>query len=84
MTNAPTTELRSLLDRFVGGEDASLEAANRLEILLEEAFPDDDLVQDRVGDLAQYRPGGGEFLFDEREMRSRLSHLQGYLASRGQ
>ncbi|MHA6722889.1 hypothetical protein [Sphingomonas sp. RS2018] len=63
----PTTELRRLLDRFVSGEDASLKAANRLEVLLEEAFPDDDVVQDRVGDLAQYRPGGGEFLFDEKE-----------------
>jgi hypothetical protein len=83
MTDITKPELALLLDRFVTGEDVSLAAANRLEVLLSDAFPDDDLVQDRVDDLAQYRPGGGDFLFDEKEMRSRLSRLRDYLAKPG-
>lgn len=79
MTKTTSPELASLLDRFVTGEDVSLAAANRIEVLLSDGFPDDELVQDRAGDLAQYRPGGGDFLFDEEEMRSRLSRLRDYL-----
>lgn len=80
MTRTTTPELASLLDRFLTGEDVSMAAANRLEVLLSDAFPDDELVQGRVGDLAQYRPGGGDFLFDEKEMCARLSRLRDYLA----
>lgn len=73
-------DLATRLNRFVDGRDTSIAAANQLEVLLAEAFPDDGVVQDRVGDLAQYRPGGGEFLFDETEMRTRLGRLRDYLA----
>ncbi|NIJ67444.1 hypothetical protein FHR20_004428 [Sphingomonas leidyi] len=80
MNDGITYDLMLLLDRFVSGRDTSLAAASRLEVLLAEAYPDDEVVQDRAGDLAQYRPGGGEFLFDETEMRSRLGRLRDYLA----
>ena len=80
MNDGITYDLMLLLDRFVSGRDTSLAAASRLEVLLAEAYPDDEVVQDRAGDLAQYRPGGGEFLFDEPEMRSRLGRLRDYLA----
>ena len=83
MTAHDVSELASLLDSFVDGTDTSLLAANRLEVVLAEAFPDDDVVQDRVGDLALYRPGGGEFLLDEVAMRSRLGRLRDYLTSQG-
>jgi len=79
MTDTTMHQLALMLDRFVSGEDISLIAANQLEVLLSDGFPDDELVQDRVGDLAQYRPGGGDFLIDEREMRSRLGRLRDYL-----
>lgn len=36
-------------------------------------------VNDRVDDIAQYRPGGGEFLLDADEMRARLGRLRSYL-----
>ncbi|MBB6412352.1 hypothetical protein [Mesorhizobium sangaii] len=42
--------------RFVSGEDTSLAAANSLEVLLNEAYPDDELVQSTVVELAGYRP----------------------------
>jgi hypothetical protein len=52
---------------------------NRLEVPLDERFLLNDVAQGRVGDLARYRPGGGEFLLDEAEMRSRLDRLRDYL-----
>ena len=75
-------DLTTELDRFVTGEDTSLAAANRLEVLLDETYPDDEVVQDRVVDLALYRPGGGEYLIDTVEMRKRLARLRDYLAAK--
>lgn len=80
MQDEATIELDSLLSRFVDGDDTSLTAANRLEVLLSEMYPADDVVADRVGDLAQYRPGGGDYLLDATEMQSRLARLRTYLA----
>jgi hypothetical protein len=73
-------ELNTLLNRFVDGDDTSLSAANRLEVLLSEMYSGDDVVEERIGDLAQYRPGGGDYLFDAKEMRGRLDRLRKYLA----
>ncbi|HTN14092.1 MAG TPA: hypothetical protein VL094_04740 [Sphingomonadaceae bacterium] len=81
MQDAATLELETLLDRFAEGIDTSLAAANRLEVLLSDMYPDDDVVADRVGDLAQYRPGGGDYLLDTEEMQSRLARLSTYIAS---
>ncbi|AMS43378.1 hypothetical protein [Aminobacter aminovorans] len=72
-------ELEALLGRFVNGDDTRLATANRLEVLLSDLFPGDEVVNERVGDLAQYRPGGGEFLLDAEEMRTRLDRLRRYL-----
>lgn len=79
MNDAIPQDLSTLLERFISRSDTTLAAANRIEVLLEDAFPNDDVVRDRVVDLALYRPGGGEFLFDETEMRSRLGRLLDYL-----
>ncbi|TPK55923.1 hypothetical protein FJ546_28395 [Mesorhizobium sp. B2-4-19] len=75
-------DLSLLLTRFVSGEDTSLAAANSLESLLDAAYPDDELVQDVVIDLASYRPGGGPFLFDTLEIQRRLHRLRDYLSRR--
>jgi hypothetical protein len=74
-----SNDLTALLDLFVSGDDNSIDEANRLEVLLDEAYPDDEIVQSRVADLALYRPGGGEFLIDTSEMRARLTRLRDYL-----
>lgn len=50
-------ELETLINRFVDGDDTSLAAANRLEVLLSDLFPGGEVVNERVGNLAQYRPG---------------------------
>ena len=80
MQDAATIELETLLNRFVEGDDTSLAAANRLEVLLSDMYPANEVVADRVGDLAQYRPGGGDYLLDAAEMQSRLARLRTYLA----
>lgn len=75
-------DLSLLLNRFVSGEDTGLAAANSLEVLLDDAYPDDELVQSAVMDLAMYRPGGGPFLFDTPEIQRRLHRLRDYLSRR--
>jgi len=68
-----------LLDEFVTGRDTALHASGRLEVLLDDTFPEDDTVQEIVEVLARYRPGGGEFLFDTSEVQDRLARLKIYL-----
>ncbi len=75
-------DLTLALTRFVDGEDTSLAAANRLEVLLDETYPDDEIVQSAVVDLAAYRPGGGEFLFDTPDIQRRLLRLRDHLSHR--
>ncbi len=60
------------LDRFLSGEDSGILAANRLESLLDAEFPNDALVQEVIDALAQYRPGGGDLLFDIEDIRHRI------------
>ena len=69
---AITPEIGYLIHRFVSAADTSIEAANEIEVLLDDSFPDDDHVRQTVEMLAMYRPGGGEFLFDTAAMRQRL------------
>lgn len=49
--DATTFELDTLLNRFVDGDDTV--AANRLGVLLSDLFPGDEVVNERVGDLAR-------------------------------
>jgi len=49
-------------------EERSLAAAQRLEVMLDEAYPNDPLVQECVEVLARYRAGGGEMLFDQGQL----------------
>ena len=75
-------KLTLALTSFIDGEDTSLAAANSLEVLLGGAYPDDEIVQSAVVDLAMYRPGGGEFLFDTLEIQHRLVRLRDHLSHR--
>jgi hypothetical protein len=68
-------ELCQLIERFCNGEDISVKAANTIEVALDDEFPDDERAQDVVLSLASYRPGGGEFLYDEVEIRRQLTLL---------
>lgn len=74
-------EILSIIDAFVSGTDTSMEAANRLEVLLDDAFPDDDYLQETVEILACYRPEGGHGVIGPDLVRDRLAgvaqHLMG-------
>ncbi len=70
------TELIELIDKFVSREDVSLEAANYIECAIDQSFPDDDYVQDIVGVLASYVPGGGEYLYNEEQVIGELIKLK--------
>jgi hypothetical protein len=63
-----TIQLRSLLEVFVSGTDRSVKFANEIEGQIALEFPEDHPVQELAEELAQYRPGGGDFLISESEM----------------
>lgn len=53
--------IRSLLSSFIDGDDRSLEIAGKIEVALDNAFPDNEEIQDYMSCFASYRPGGGEY-----------------------
>ena len=65
-------ELTERIQRFIDGVDVSVEAARLIEVGLDDAFPDNDWISDKVLMLASYRPGGGESLYDENQVRAEL------------
>lgn len=71
----------SLIEGFIAGRDTTLAAANRIEVLLDQAFPDDDFIQEIVVALACYRPGGDDYTLDETAIRTLLLRTQRYLPS---
>lgn len=58
-------QLKQALRDFIDGTDRSLASAGRLEVALDKLFPEDEEMADVVLALASYRPGGGEYLYDE-------------------
>lgn len=61
-------KLVEMLNKFISKEDCSLEIAGEIEVVLDELFPDDDEIQNFITCFASYRPGGGEYLYDENRM----------------
>ncbi|MEA2604012.1 MAG: hypothetical protein QOF89_5004 [Acidobacteriota bacterium] len=57
-------EIQELLETFTSGRDRSLGLAGRLEVALDDVFPEDERFEDLVLALASYRPGGGDYLYD--------------------
>lgn len=74
--------INSMLEAFIAGDDRSLSAAGRIEVALDDAFPDDDEVQDYVTMFASYRPEGGDYLYDAEQMVTKCRALLGLLRSR--
>jgi hypothetical protein len=68
-------ELTERIKRFVDGTDVSVESAGLIEAGLDDAFPDNDWIADKVLMLASYRPGGGESLVDEHQVRAELEKV---------
>ena len=65
-------ELTERIQRFIDGADVSLESVGLIEVALDDAFPNNDWIADKVLMLASYRPGGGHLLYDEEQVRSEL------------
>jgi len=70
------TVLLGLIQQFVSNEDHSIALVNDIEVELDDAFPDDEFMQDTVLMLASYRPGGGEFLYDEVIVKEKLNQVR--------
>jgi hypothetical protein len=69
-----------MLERFASGADRSMNLAGRLEVALDEAFPEDETVQELVLALASYGPGGRVFfLRDAAEVAPMCQHMLTYL-----
>jgi hypothetical protein len=68
-------ELTERIQRFIDGSDVSQACAGLIEVGLDDAFPDNDRIAETVLMLASYRPGGGESLVGEPEMRAELAKI---------
>jgi len=63
------------IERFIDGTDVSVESAHAIEVGLDDAFPDNDWISERVLMLASYRPGGGDHLYDAAHVRAELAKV---------
>ena len=75
MDNNEIKNLVNKLEYFVSGKDRTLMVAGEIEVLLDKIFPDDEEIQDYVTEFALYRPGGGEYLYDEITMAKKTEYL---------
>ncbi len=79
--------LAELLRRFVAGEDQSREFVKEIDALLTEAFPegagfpDAEAFEELEVGVACYRPGGGQFMYDEAQMASVCASVLARLVS---
>jgi hypothetical protein len=72
---ARVTALIDRLERFIRaerGEDYSLRAANAIEGELATLFAGDEELEEFTDLLAQYSPGGGDYLYSESDVRPAL------------
>ena len=60
--------LKQALERIVKDQDFSRDAAAALESEIANRHSEDERLVDLENVLASYRPGGGEFLFDEKAL----------------
>lgn len=76
-----TGTLTEWISNFIQGKDCSIANAQAIEVALEELFPGHAFIQDSVHMLACYRPGGGEYLYDEEQIKSQLQQIVGIVDS---
>lgn len=70
------------IDKFISGTDRSIATANEIEVTLDDAFPNDEIIQNLVLMLASYRPGGGECLYNEAQILNELLKVKKYIESK--
>lgn len=76
-------KINFLIKKFIGGDDRSLACANELEVALDDSFPEDEEIQDTILMLASYRPGGGDYLYSEEEVKKQLEKIKYRFTSAG-
>ena len=57
--------LAGLLEKFLSGEDRSAACVDRIGEVLVEYFQESELYEELSGPVSMFRPGGGEYLYDE-------------------
>ena len=72
-------KLIELIDTFTTLQDISVAHANEIELAIDDEFPDDEYMQDVVEMLASYRPGGGDYLYDEQTVINKLLNVKAKL-----
>lgn len=72
-------KLWSAMDEFVSTPSAPLDLAGRIEVMLDDLYPNDDYLQETVEMLACYRPEEMEWTIGWGPMRSRLIGVRRHL-----
>jgi hypothetical protein len=75
------SQLLVVVDKFISGDECSISMSNIIEVALDDLFPNDAEVQDVVEALASYRSGGGEYLYDERQVIMKLVRIREWLCT---
>jgi hypothetical protein len=76
-----TDGLTDWIAHFIAGKDCSITNAQAIEVALDKLYGEDGLIQDTVTMLACYRAGGGEFLYDEEQMKRQLQKVAGIMVA---
>lgn len=74
-----TGTLTEWINNFIQGKDCSIANAQVIEVALDELYAEDGLIQDTVMMLASYRAGGGEYLYDEEQVKRQLQKVVGIM-----
>ena len=73
-TETPLTQLAILIQSFAEGRDQTVANVREMDAILSEAFPgganfpDKDAYDELEIAVACYKPGGGQFMYDEAQM----------------
>jgi hypothetical protein len=68
-------ELINLFNVFISKEDISINYAKKIESYILLNFPNLELFMDLTDKLAQYSPGGDDYLYNEDEIISELNYV---------
>lgn len=74
--------IMDMLKAFISGEDRTIAFAGKIEGALDRLFTDDEEIQDFITCFVSYRPGGGEYLYDEKTMVNQSKLLLAIFQSR--
>lgn len=75
LDDATRLRLSGILRRFIDGEDRSTEWAGEAGVAFEQVFREEEPYDSFVLALASYRPGGGEYLYDEDQMLGKCERI---------